>query len=76
MLPPAGSIAVVPAYSSVLWRWQGSKDSLHIYLEPSLVELDPTRTDSAATPEALILQSNFTGCLRFWRSALDCSTKK
>ncbi len=52
MPPPAGSIAVVPAYSSVLWRWQGSKDSLHIFLEPSLVErvaaesfeLDPTRT--------------------------------
>jgi AraC family transcriptional regulator len=50
--PSAGSIAVAPAYSSVLWRWQGSKDSLHIYLEPSLVErvaadsfeLDPTRT--------------------------------
>src|SRR5258708_14997514 len=38
MPPPAGSIAVVPAYSSVLWRWQGSKDSLHIFLEPSLVE--------------------------------------
>jgi AraC family transcriptional regulator len=52
MPPPAGSIAVVPAGSSVLWRWQGSNDSLLIYLEPSLVtrvaaesfELDPTRT--------------------------------
>jgi AraC family transcriptional regulator len=52
MRPPAGSIAVVPAYSSVLCRWQGRKDSLLIYLEPSLVErvaaesfqLDPTRT--------------------------------
>jgi AraC family transcriptional regulator len=49
--PPAGSIAVVPAESSTLWRWRGSKDSLHIYLEPSLVErvaaesfeFDPTR---------------------------------
>jgi hypothetical protein len=38
MRPPAGSIAVVPAYSSVLCRWQGSKDSLLIYLEPSLVD--------------------------------------
>jgi AraC family transcriptional regulator len=38
MPPPAGSIAVVPAGSSVLSRWQGSKDSLLIYLEPSLVE--------------------------------------
>ena len=50
--PPAGSIAVVPAYSSVLCRWQGRKDSLLIYLEPSQVariatesfEFDPTRT--------------------------------
>jgi AraC family transcriptional regulator len=48
---PAGSIAVVPAENSLLWRWQGSKDSLHIYLEPSLVarvaaesfEFDPTQ---------------------------------
>jgi AraC family transcriptional regulator len=52
MPPPAGSIAVVPAGSSVLSRWQGSRDSLFIFLEPSLVmrvaaesfELDPTRT--------------------------------
>jgi AraC family transcriptional regulator len=51
MSPPAGSIAVVPAGSSVLWRWQGSNDSLLIYLEPSLItriaaesfELDPGR---------------------------------
>jgi AraC family transcriptional regulator len=51
MPPPAGSIAVVPAGSSVLSRWQGSKDSLLIYLEPSVVtrigvesfELDPSR---------------------------------
>jgi AraC family transcriptional regulator len=50
--PPAGSIAVVPAGSSVLSRLQGSNDSLLIYLEPSLVtrvaadsfELDPSRT--------------------------------
>src|ERR1700732_1762073 len=49
---PAGSIAVVPTGSSVLSRWQGSKDSLLIYLEPSLItrvaaesfELDPSRT--------------------------------
>jgi AraC family transcriptional regulator len=49
--PPAGSITLVPAESSLLWRWQGSKDSLHIFLEPSLVariaaesfELDPSR---------------------------------
>jgi AraC family transcriptional regulator len=52
MPPPVGSIAVVPAGSSVLSRWQGSKDSLLIYLEPSLVTrvaaesfaLDPSRT--------------------------------
>jgi AraC family transcriptional regulator len=49
-LPP-GSIAVVPAGTSVLWRRQGSIDALLIYLEPSLVarvaaesfELDPSR---------------------------------
>jgi AraC family transcriptional regulator len=52
MPPPAGSIAVVPAGSSVLVRWHGSMDSLLIYLEPSLVarvatesfEFDATRT--------------------------------
>ena len=52
-LPPAaGSIAVVPAGSSQLVRWQGSKDTLHVFLEPSLVarvaaesfELDPSRS--------------------------------
>jgi len=35
--PAAGSVALVPAGSAALWRWEGSKDSLHIYLEPSLV---------------------------------------
>jgi AraC family transcriptional regulator len=48
---PAGSILVVPAGSPALWRWSGPKDSLHIYLEPALVErvaaeafgLDPAR---------------------------------
>jgi AraC family transcriptional regulator len=52
MPPPAGSITVVPAGSSVLSRWQGSRDSLFVYLEPSLVtrvaaelfEMDPSRT--------------------------------
>jgi AraC family transcriptional regulator len=52
MPPPAGSIAVVPAGSSMLCRWQGSMDVLHVLLEPSLVarvaaesfELDPTQT--------------------------------
>jgi AraC family transcriptional regulator len=52
MPPPAGSISVVPAGSSVLSRWQGSRDWLFIYLEPSLVtrvaaesfEMDPSRT--------------------------------
>jgi AraC family transcriptional regulator len=49
--PPAGSIEVVPAGTPALWRWSGPKDSLHIYLEPGLVErvaaeafdLDPAR---------------------------------
>jgi AraC family transcriptional regulator len=52
MPPPAGSIMVVPAGSSLQWRWQGSMDALLIYLEPSLVsrvgaesfEFDSTRT--------------------------------
>jgi AraC family transcriptional regulator len=49
--PPARTISVVPAGSPALWRWSGQKDSLHIYLEPGLVErvaaeafdLDPAR---------------------------------
>jgi AraC family transcriptional regulator len=49
--PPAGSISVIPAGSPVRWRWSGSKDSLHVFLEPRLVaqvaaesfELDPAR---------------------------------
>jgi AraC family transcriptional regulator len=49
--PPAGSISVVPAGTPTLWRWRGSKDSLHIHLEPGLVarvaaeafDLDPAR---------------------------------
>jgi AraC family transcriptional regulator len=52
MPPAAGSIAVVPAGSSQLVRWQASKDTLLVYLEPSLVarvaaesfEFDPSRT--------------------------------
>src|SRR5258708_19551148 len=52
MPPRAGSIAVVQAGSSVVWRRQGSMDTLVIYLEPSLVarvaaesfEFDLTRT--------------------------------
>ena len=49
--PPAGSISVIPAGSPVRWRWSGSKDSLHVFLEPRLIaqvaaesfELDPAR---------------------------------
>jgi AraC family transcriptional regulator len=49
---PTGSILVVPAGSSSLVRWQGSRDLLVIYLEPSIVarvatesfELDATQT--------------------------------
>ena len=49
--PPAGSIVLVPAGTPARWRWSGRKDSLHIYLEPGLVErvaaeafgLDPAR---------------------------------
>ena len=49
--PPAGAILVVPAGSPTLWRWSGSFDSLHIFLEPGLVsrvaaeefDLDPAQ---------------------------------
>jgi hypothetical protein len=49
--PPAGAISMVPAGSPIQWRWSGPKDSLHIHLEPDLVErvaaeafgLDPAR---------------------------------
>ena len=49
--PPAGAIMLVPAGSLTLWRWSGSFDSLHIFLEPGLVtrvaaeafDLDPAR---------------------------------
>jgi AraC family transcriptional regulator len=49
--PPAGAILVVPAGSPALWRWSGSFDSLHIFLEPELFArvgaeafgLDPAR---------------------------------
>jgi AraC family transcriptional regulator len=49
--PPAGSISVVPAGSLARWRWSGSFDWLHIFLEPGLVarvateafDLDPAR---------------------------------
>src|SRR5262245_58971304 len=47
----AGSILLVPAGSAAHWRWSGRKDSLHVHLQPSLVErvvaeafdLDPMR---------------------------------
>jgi AraC family transcriptional regulator len=49
--PPAGAIILVPAGIPTLWRWSGSFDSLHIFLEPGLVTrvaaeafgLDPAR---------------------------------
>jgi AraC family transcriptional regulator len=49
--PPAGSISLLPAGSSALWRSSGHKDSLHVYLEPGLIarvaaeafDLDPSR---------------------------------
>jgi hypothetical protein len=36
--PPAGSILVVPAGSPARWRWSSHSDSLHVFLEPGLVE--------------------------------------
>ena len=75
--PPAGSIAVVPAGSSVRLRWQGNRDSLHVYLEPSMVarvaaesfELDPSQAvvpplDGLNVPE-----------IRSWMLALDAELR-
>jgi AraC family transcriptional regulator len=55
-VPEAGSICVIPAGSTALWRWSGAKDSLHVYLEPDLVsrvaaeafELDSSRVSVPA----------------------------
>jgi AraC family transcriptional regulator len=49
--PPGGAISLIPAGVPAQWRWKGQKDSLHIHLEPGLVErvaaeafdLDPAR---------------------------------
>ena len=49
--PRVGSILVVPAGSPSRWRWSSHTDSLHVFLEPGLVErvaaeafeLDPAR---------------------------------
>jgi AraC family transcriptional regulator len=49
--PRVGSILVVPAGSPARWRWSSHTDSLHVFLEPGLVErvaaeafeLDPAR---------------------------------
>jgi AraC family transcriptional regulator len=51
-LPPRGSVSVVPAGIPTRWRWRGTKSSLHVYLQPDLVErvavevfgLDPARS--------------------------------
>jgi AraC family transcriptional regulator len=53
MPAPSGSTLLVPAHTAVQWRWTGSSESLHIFLEPGLIarvaaesfELDPTRTE-------------------------------
>src|SRR5262245_48442086 len=37
-LPPLGSVSVVPAGIPTHWRWRGTKSSLHVYLQPDLVE--------------------------------------
>ena len=60
--PPAGSIAVLPVGSEPEFCWQGTKDSLHIYLDPKLIarvatssfELDLSRT-TIPPLDALIL---------------------
>jgi AraC family transcriptional regulator len=49
--PRPGSVLVVPAGSAARWRWSSHSDSLHVFLEPALVDrvaaeafdLDPAR---------------------------------
>jgi len=60
--PPVGSVTVFPVGSVTEWRWRGTKDSFHVYVDPKLIarvattsfELDPSR---AAVPplDALIV---------------------
>lgn len=52
MPPPAGSISILPNDSFAEWSWKGTKDSLHISLEPNLLaraagsfELDLSRLE-------------------------------
>jgi AraC family transcriptional regulator len=74
---PTGSISVVPAGSSVLSRWQGNRDSLFVFLEPSLLtrvaaesfELDLSQTgvpplDGLNVPK-----------LRSWMLAVDAELR-
>ena len=58
--PAAGSMLVVPAGTPVNWRWNGVKDSLHVFLEPQRVarvaaeefELDAARAEVPALDAA------------------------
>jgi AraC family transcriptional regulator len=60
--PPVASVTVFPVGSVTEWRWRGTKDSFHVYLDPKLIarvattsfELNPSR---AAVPplDALIV---------------------
>jgi AraC family transcriptional regulator len=36
--PPLGSVSVVPAGIPTHWRWRGTKSSLHVYIQPDLVQ--------------------------------------
>jgi hypothetical protein len=49
--PRAGSILVVQAGSPARWRWSSHTDSLHVFLEPGLVERSPPKR-SNSTPRA------------------------
>jgi AraC family transcriptional regulator len=51
--PPRGSITILPAALASEWSWRGTKDCLHVHLEPSLFsrvasesfEIDPARME-------------------------------
>jgi hypothetical protein len=48
--PPAGSIAVMPVGSEPEFCWQGTEDSLHIYLDPKLTARVSTTSSSWMSP--------------------------
>lgn len=71
--PFVGSVSVIPAGRSVRWLWSGSKDTLHVYLDPELVgqvAAEAFGLDPAAVTIPLINDLDHAG-LRAALSAVD-----